>query len=101
MFSAASWIEPPQFRLLVPGGVPRIDTQPLGAAPMQIAHVQDVDGDEVLSLALASEVPRVTTATQALRGYAPSTGPFPTEHLPPELEVARKRDADVLEDTGP
>jgi acyl-CoA dehydrogenase len=54
----------------------------------------------VPSLALAdgpTEVHRTTIARQVLRGYQPTEGLFPTEHLPPKREAARQRYADILD----
>lgn len=55
------------------------------------------------SLALAdgpTEVHRTTIAKGVLGRYSPAPGLFPTEHLPPKREAARKRYADVLEQYG-
>jgi len=42
-------------------------------------------------------VHKVTVARQILKNYQPSEGLFPTMHLPPRREEARKRFADLLE----
>jgi acyl-CoA dehydrogenase len=55
----------------------------------------------VPSLALAdgpTEVHRTTIAKQVLKDYKPADGLFPSEHIPPKLEAARKRYADVIAD---
>ena len=55
----------------------------------------------VPSLALAdgpTEVHRTTVAKQILKGYSPAEGLFPSEHIPPKREAARKRYADIVED---
>jgi acyl-CoA dehydrogenase len=44
-----------------------------------------------------TEVHKVTVARQILKNYTPSEGLFPTMHLPPRREEARKRFADLLE----
>jgi acyl-CoA dehydrogenase len=44
-----------------------------------------------------TEVHKVTVARQILKNYSPSDGLFPTTHLPPRREAARKRFADLLE----
>ncbi|MYQ30697.1 acyl-CoA dehydrogenase [Streptomyces sp. SID4956] len=57
----------------------------------------------VPSLALAdgpTEVHRATVAKQLLRGVEPAPGLFPSEHIPPKREAARRRYADVLEEYG-
>lgn len=57
----------------------------------------------VPSLALAdgpTEVHRTTVARQLLRGVEPAPGLFPSEHIPPRREAARRRYADVLEEYG-
>jgi acyl-CoA dehydrogenase len=43
-----------------------------------------------------TEVHRATVAKQVLRQYEPAPGLFPSEHLPPKREAARRRYADVL-----
>jgi acyl-CoA dehydrogenase len=53
----------------------------------------------VPSLALAdgpTEVHRTTIAKQLLKRYEPAAGLFPSEHLPPRREAARRRYQDVL-----
>jgi acyl-CoA dehydrogenase len=53
----------------------------------------------VPSLALAdgpTEVHRTTIAKQLLKRYKPSDGLFPSEHLLPKREAAKKRYADIL-----
>jgi acyl-CoA dehydrogenase len=55
----------------------------------------------VPSLALAdgpTEVHRTTIAKQVLKQYSPAEGLFPSEHIPPKREAARKRYADIVED---
>jgi acyl-CoA dehydrogenase len=42
-------------------------------------------------------VHKVTVARQILKNYQPAEGLFPTMHLPPRREEARKRFADLLE----
>jgi len=44
-----------------------------------------------------TEVHKVTVARQILKNYQPAEGLFPTMHLPPRREEARKRFADLLE----
>jgi acyl-CoA dehydrogenase len=44
-----------------------------------------------------TEVHKVTVARQVLKHYEPSPGLFPTSHLPPRVEAARKRFAHLLE----
>jgi acyl-CoA dehydrogenase len=44
-----------------------------------------------------TEVHKVTIARQILKEYQPSEGLFPSAHLPPRQEAARKRFADLLE----
>jgi acyl-CoA dehydrogenase len=44
-----------------------------------------------------TEVHKVTVARQILKSYQPSEGLFPSMHLPPRREEARKRFADLLE----
>ena len=54
-------------------------------------------------LALAdgpTEVHRTTIAKSTLKQYKPSPGLFPTEHIPPKREAARRRYADILEEHG-
>ena len=43
-----------------------------------------------------TEVHRATVAKQVLRQYEPAPGLFPSEHLPPKREEARRRYADIL-----
>jgi acyl-CoA dehydrogenase len=53
------------------------------------------------NLALAdgpTEVHRTTITKQLLRNYTPAEGLFPSEHIPPKLEAARKRYAHIIED---
>lgn len=44
-----------------------------------------------------TEVHRGTVSKELLRNYTATAGLFPTEHLPPKLEAARKRYAHVLQ----
>jgi acyl-CoA dehydrogenase len=44
-----------------------------------------------------TEVHKVTVAREVLKGYQPSPGPWPTEHLPAKREAARQALADQLE----
>jgi acyl-CoA dehydrogenase len=44
-----------------------------------------------------TEVHKVTVARQVLKDYKPSEGLFPSMHLPPRQEAARKRFADLIE----
>jgi acyl-CoA dehydrogenase len=44
-----------------------------------------------------TEVHKVTVARQVLKEYKPSEGLFPSAHLPPRKEAARKKFADLLE----
>jgi len=44
-----------------------------------------------------TEVHKVTIARQVLKEYSPAEGLFPSAHLPPRQEAARKRFADLLE----
>jgi acyl-CoA dehydrogenase len=44
-----------------------------------------------------TEVHKITVARQVLKRYQPAAGLFPTEHLPPRVEAARKRFADLVE----
>jgi acyl-CoA dehydrogenase len=44
-----------------------------------------------------TEVHKITIARQVLKEYQPSEGLFPSTHLPPRQEAARKRFADLLE----
>jgi acyl-CoA dehydrogenase len=44
-----------------------------------------------------TEVHKVTIARQVLKEHSPSEGLFPSAHLPPRQEAARKRFADLLE----
>ncbi|WP_405988726.1 acyl-CoA dehydrogenase family protein [Streptomyces sp. NBC_00986] len=53
------------------------------------------------NLALAdgpTEVHRTTIAKQLLKNRRPAEGLFPSEHIPPRLEAARKRYAHILDD---
>jgi acyl-CoA dehydrogenase len=55
----------------------------------------------VPSLALAdgpTEVHRTTIAKQVLRNHRPAEGMFPSEHIPPKLDAARTRYANVIAD---
>ncbi|MFJ1969476.1 acyl-CoA dehydrogenase family protein [Streptomyces sp. NPDC087903] len=55
------------------------------------------------NLALAdgpSEVHRTTIAKQLLKNYRPAEGLFPSEHVPPKREAARKRYAHIIDDDG-
>ena len=45
----------------------------------------------------ADEVHRESVARQILRGYEPSAGIYPTEHLPTRREAAREKFAWLLE----
>jgi acyl-CoA dehydrogenase len=47
-----------------------------------------------------TEVHKVTLAREILKGYEPSSGVFPTRHLPSLRDEARKRYADALERHG-
>jgi acyl-CoA dehydrogenase len=44
-----------------------------------------------------TEVHKVTVARQVLKDYKPSEGLFPSMHLPPRQEAARKKFADLIE----
>ena len=44
-----------------------------------------------------TEVHRVTVAKQVLKDYQPHEGLFPSMHLPPRIEAAREKFADILE----
>jgi acyl-CoA dehydrogenase len=44
-----------------------------------------------------TEVHKVTVARQVLKDYKPSEGLFPSMHLPPRVDAARKRFADLIE----
>jgi acyl-CoA dehydrogenase len=44
-----------------------------------------------------TEVHKVTVARQVLKQHKPSDGLFPSAHLPPRVEAARQRFADLLE----
>lgn len=44
-----------------------------------------------------TEVHKVTVARQVLKQYEPSPGLWPTEHLPPRIEAARKQFAHLLD----
>jgi acyl-CoA dehydrogenase len=44
-----------------------------------------------------TEVHKVTVARQVLKEYKPSEGLFPSMHLPPRQEAARKKFADLIE----
>jgi acyl-CoA dehydrogenase len=44
-----------------------------------------------------TEVHKVTVARQVLRGYKPTDGLWPTEHLPTKLAAARAKFAEHLE----
>jgi len=44
-----------------------------------------------------TEVHKITVARQVLKEYKPSEGLFPSMHLPPRIEAARKKFADLLE----
>jgi acyl-CoA dehydrogenase len=44
-----------------------------------------------------TEVHKVTVARQVLKNYKPAEGLFPSTHLPPRREAARKKFADLLE----
>ncbi|MET0377663.1 MAG: acyl-CoA dehydrogenase family protein [Spongiibacteraceae bacterium] len=55
----------------------------------------------VPALALAdgpTEVHRATVAKSLLKKFKPAPGLFPTEHIPPKIEAARKRYAHILND---
>ncbi|WP_284742367.1 acyl-CoA dehydrogenase family protein [Amycolatopsis sp. RTGN1] len=57
----------------------------------------------VPNLALAdgpTEVHRTTIAKQVLKNHRPAEGLFPSEHIPPRLEDARKRYAHIINDSG-
>jgi acyl-CoA dehydrogenase len=57
----------------------------------------------VPNLALAdgpTEVHRTTIAKQVLKNHRPAEGLFPSEHIPPRLEAARKRYADIINDSA-
>jgi acyl-CoA dehydrogenase len=61
---------------------------PLGRMWMSVPQLALADGP--------TEVHRTTIAKQILKRYHPADGLFPTEHLPPKREAARRRYADFL-----
>ena len=64
---------------------------PLGGLWMLAPVMAIVDGP--------TEVHQVTIARQVLKGYRPSDSRFPTAWLPPRIDDARARFAEVLEDS--
>jgi acyl-CoA dehydrogenase len=46
------------------------------------------------------EVHRVTVARRVLRGFEPSKGAWPSEHIPTRREAARERFAELLDEVG-
>ncbi len=44
-----------------------------------------------------TEVHKITVARQVLKGYQPSEGLFPSEHLPPRVAAARARFAELID----
>lgn len=48
-----------------------------------------------------TEVHRFTVAKELLRGYKPTEGLFPSEHLPPKILAARQRYSHILDNAEP
>jgi acyl-CoA dehydrogenase len=63
---------------------------PLGGLWMLAPVMAIVDGP--------TEVHQVTIARQVLKAYRPAEGTFPSSWLPPRIDEARARFAEVLED---
>jgi acyl-CoA dehydrogenase len=64
----------------------------------EMPFFQYIHGAAVMGLADGpTEVHKVTIARQVLKEHSPSEGLFPSAHLPPRQEAARKRFADLLE----
>ena len=62
---------------------------PLARMWMAVPTMSLVDGP--------TEVHKVTVARQVLKGYRPTEGLWPTEHLPTKVDAARSRFADLVE----
>jgi acyl-CoA dehydrogenase len=77
-----------QRALHVHGSLGTTTELPLASMWMSVPQLALADGP--------TEVHRVTVAKQALKRYQPAEGLFPTEHLPPKREAARRRYAEVL-----
>jgi acyl-CoA dehydrogenase len=77
-----------QRALHVHGSLGVTSEMPLGRMWMSVPALALADGP--------TEVHRTTIAKQILKGYQPAEGLFPSEHIPPKREAARRRYADVL-----
>ncbi len=72
----------------VHGSLGVTNEMPLAGMWQAVATMATVDGP--------TEVHKVTIAKQVLRDYKPAPGLFPTAHLPPRIEAARKKYAKFL-----
>jgi acyl-CoA dehydrogenase len=70
------------------GSLGASDEMPFGAMVLESFHMGLADG--------ATEVHKVTLAREVLKGFRPTEGLFPSEHLPKLRERAEARFADVL-----
>ncbi|QJT05273.1 acyl-CoA dehydrogenase [Streptomyces asoensis] len=72
------------------GSLGTTDELPLAKWWMAVPNLALADGP--------TEVHRTTIAKQLLKGHRPAEGLFPSEHLPPKREAARKRYAHIIGD---